>query len=245
MKIESEGYRVTLKVSENRTIFVRKVFKPNKINKHMKPKYVTVANGITLSRIVFALISVILMVLDKWVAAFIFILVAIGLDFIDGKVARKMHEASELGTFLDIMVDKIIFISSFLMIGVHINMIFFYIGLLVLMREYTMDTMRAIAASNNKVIPADKLSKTKGTLYGTSILVMIGNRAFISNTAINTLIQQIGIGIITVAVVFAYFALIRFLVLHRKVLEISNHNIHKHFNNKYYPVKKQYTIRGI
>jgi phosphatidylglycerophosphate synthase len=41
--------------------------------------------------------------------AFIFFLLAIGMDFLDGVVARYIHEASDRGKFVDMVADNVIF----------------------------------------------------------------------------------------------------------------------------------------
>jgi phosphatidylglycerophosphate synthase len=204
------------------TDFSRKVFKSKIRSNNVKPKYLTIANYITVTRLIIALISFLFMILNKWLIAFFLIFIAIILDIVDGKVARGMKEVSKYGIFLDIMVDKIVIISTFLMIGIYITRIFFYLGILMLVREYIMDTMRSIAASNNKVIPADKLSKIKGVLFMTSMLIIIGNYVLISNTsnpAISAILQWIGIVMAVLGMIFAYFTLGRFLLIHRNVLE--------------------------
>jgi CDP-diacylglycerol---glycerol-3-phosphate 3-phosphatidyltransferase len=185
---------------------------------YTKRKYLTVASYVTISRLLMALIGVVLMAADGWLAAFVIIFVAVMLDIIDGKLARKLNEVSKLGVFLDIMVDKIVIICTYLMIGVKIDAIFFYLGLLMIVREYTMDTMRAIAASNNEVIPADRLSKIKGVLFMTAMLVAIGNYVFMPNETASAVVRQLGVLMATIGMTLAYFTLARFFVLHRAVL---------------------------
>jgi phosphatidylglycerophosphate synthase len=140
------------------------------------------------------------------------------LDIVDGQVARRLHQVSKHGVFLDIMVDKIVILSTFFFIGMRIDVLFFYLGILLLIREYIMDTMRSIAASNNVVIPADRLSKIKGVLLMTAMLIVIGNFASAYSLFVNSVLQTIGAILAGTGTLLAYFTLVRFLVVHRSAL---------------------------
>lgn len=184
----------------------------------MASKYLTVANSITITRLVIALTSFVFMVLDQWSTAFVLLFLATILDIADGQVARRLHQVSKQGVFLDIMVDKIVILATFFFIGMRIEVLFFYLGILLLVREYIMDTMRSIAASNHVVIPADRLSKIKGVLLMTAMLIVIGNFAFTSNLVANSMLQTSGTLLAVTGTLLAYVTLVRFLVAHRKVL---------------------------
>jgi CDP-diacylglycerol--glycerol-3-phosphate 3-phosphatidyltransferase len=158
------------------------------------------------------------MTLDKWPAAFVLLFLATMLDIVDGQVARRLHQVSKQGVFLDIMVDKIVILATFFFIGMRIDVLFFYLGILLLVREYSMDTMRSIAASNQVVIPADRLSKIKGVLLMTAMLIVIGNYAFIYNCSWNSMLQTSGTVLAVTGTLLAYVTLVCFLVAHRKAL---------------------------
>jgi CDP-diacylglycerol--glycerol-3-phosphate 3-phosphatidyltransferase len=186
----------------------------------MKPKVLNIPNRITCLRLIIAIISFVLMLTNKWVPAFILILIAVLLDIIDGKVARKLGQVTTQGVFLDIMVDKIVIISTFLIIGLKINRIFFYLGILMLIREYSIDTMRAIAASNRKVITSDKLSKIKGILFMTSMILMIGNYTLnYSHTPLSITVTYVAIIMAIIGIIFSYLTLVRFIRSYRKIIE--------------------------
>lgn len=182
----------------------------------MMPPSLTIASYITIARLMLALISFVLMIRDQWSAAFPLIFVAIILDMVDGKVARQWRQVSTQGVFLDIMADKITIISAFFIIGLKIDILFFYLGLFMLAREYAMDTMRAIAASHGIVIPADRFSKIKGVLFMTAILLMIGSHAFSFSAPIDHGLQQTGIIMAITGMLLAYYTMIRFLMMHKQ-----------------------------
>ena len=184
----------------------------------MMPTYLTIANSITIARLVIALTGFLFMILDKWPTAFVMIFLATMLDIVDGQVARRLHQVSKQGVFLDIMVDKIVILATFFFIGMRIDVLFFYLGILLLVREYIMDTMRSIAASNHVVIPADRLSKIKGVLLMTAMLIVIGNYAFTYNLFTTSMLQTSGTILAVTGTLLAYVTLVRFLVAHRQAL---------------------------
>jgi phosphatidylglycerophosphate synthase len=73
------------------------------------------ASGVSYSGI-FLMSGFILMVRFNRKTALFFLLLAIGMDFVDGVVARYQHQASDRGKFVDMVADNIIF--SFYVIGV-------------------------------------------------------------------------------------------------------------------------------
>lgn len=174
----------------------------------------SVANKITLGRLVLAEISFIFMLANRFDIGFFLILIAVLLDTVDGRVARYMKEVSKQGIFLDIMADKIIIASTFLIIGLKIDVIFFYLGILMILREYSIDTMRSIVASKGKVITSDKFSKIKGVLFMIAMLGAIFNYVFIGNVLIERIMVAIAIG----GMVLAYMTLIRFFILYKKLI---------------------------
>ena len=172
-------------------------------------------NIITIVRLLMAVVSFVFMFFDMWLTSAILISVAVILDTVDGRIARKFELVTKQGVYLDVMADKIVIISTFLIVGQKINIIFFYLGLLMLIREYTIDTMRSIAASKQTVISADKFSKIKGVLFMIAMLGMIWNRVLFEG---NDLMQTIFVWMAALAMVLAYITLVRFFVKHKNIL---------------------------
>ncbi len=83
-----------------------------------------------------------------------------------------------------------------------------------LIREYSIDTMRSIAASKKKVISADKFSKIKGILFMIAMIGMIGNYAFLNN---NLILENLMILTGIVGMIFAYITLIRFFIKYKEL----------------------------
>jgi len=172
-------------------------------------------NAITFIRLIVAVVSFGLMIQDYWLVAAILILIAVLLDVADGRVARRLKQVTKQGVYLDVMADKIVIISTFLIVGLKLHVAFFYLGILMLIREYSIDTMRSIAASQNVVISADKFSKIKGVLFMIAMLFMVWNEAVFH---LGGIWQEVSIGVASLAMVLAYATLVRFFVKYKNIL---------------------------
>ncbi len=179
---------------------------------HLKPRDSThknmgrIPNIITCGRLLIANMGFIMMLTDHWKPAFFIILVAVLLDAMDGKVARHLNQVSNAGVFLDIMVDKVVIISTFLIVGYKLNRLFFYLGLFMLLREYAIDTLRAISASRQIVLSADNFSKIKGVLFMTAMVGIIGNQAFVRDPWLEWTMVVVAV----IGMIMAYVTLARF-----------------------------------
>lgn len=176
---------------------------------------INIPNAITFGRLVIAVVSFVFMILNEWMIAGILISVAVLLDVLDGKMARRLSQVTKQGVFLDVMADKIVIISTFLIVGLGINIYFFYLGILMLIREYTIDTMRSIAASKQTVISADKFSKIKGVMFMVAMLGMVWNKVFLEN---NEKLQLAFVVLASLAMLIAYITLIRFFNKYKNIL---------------------------
>lgn len=96
---------------------------------------------------------------QDYVAAAIFI-VAAATDGLDGYIARKRRQITNLGKFLDPLADKLL-VSAALIALVELNMISAWIVWIILAREFAVTGVRAIAAADGVVISASNLGKLK------------------------------------------------------------------------------------
>lgn len=172
-------------------------------------------NAITFTRLSVAIIGFAAMLSDRWVPATVLIIIAVLMDFVDGTLARKLKQVTNAGIFWDVMADKIVIVGTFLIIGLKLHTAFFYLGMLMLIRENMMDTIRSIAASRRVVISADKFSKIKGDLFMFSMIGMLINFAFNYNSEI---VERALIVIASGAMVLAYASLLRTALKYRSVL---------------------------
>lgn len=123
------------------------------------------ANKITLLRILFIPVFIVLLVLDYeykvWVVTGVFILLALS-DKLDGYVARRRGEVTKVGGFMDPLADKLMISAALIFLighGVEAWMTFVIIA-----REFCVNGLRTIAAVKKVVIHASIWGKMK-TLF--------------------------------------------------------------------------------
>lgn len=125
------------------------------------------ANFITLSRIILAFIALGLLYINNqtaYIAAFILTGIVIWFDGLDGYIARKFNEASKIGALLDILGDRIVE-CSYWIIFATLGWIPAFIPLIVLSRGFITDGIRSLAfekgytAFGNSTMMESKLGK--------------------------------------------------------------------------------------
>lgn len=176
----------------------------------------TIPNIVTIIRLFIAVVCVVLMLLDFWIASFIFGIIFWILDAVDGNLARRLKQVTNQGVFLDLISDKFLMVSTFLMIGLKLNVVFFYLGLLMLFRDYIMDFLRSTAASKSIVIVPDKVGKIKGIVFIISMMGTIFNEAILNSS------QNIRVSMIVLAslgIILGYITLVITFVKNKRVLK--------------------------
>lgn len=152
------------------------------------------ANRITLARI--ALIPLFMLFFAEWpakladvavfrflddygsyIAVAIFVL-ASGTDKLDGYIARKYNQITNLGKLLDPLADKLL-ISVALIMMVQSGMIASWAAVLMIGREFVITGLRMIASAQGIALAADKFGKWKMVAQVVAIVaVMLENVPF-------------------------------------------------------------------
>jgi len=138
----------------------------------------TTATKITLIRVAMIPAYLVFMYLSggqpglwMWIGLGIFILASIT-DWIDGYIARKYHQVSDFGKFLDPLADKLLTIAAMAMFcewGVFPA----WALMIVLTREFAVSGLRMVAGPKGKVIAAGKSGKfkTASSMIGLCVLM--------------------------------------------------------------------------
>lgn len=138
-------------------------------------KNMNLANKISFLRIGLIPIVLLVMLLDfkysNFVAAILFILAA-STDSMDGYIARKRNEITNLGKFLDPLADKLLVMST-LIVLVDIGRLHSAIAIIIISREVIITGFRALAASFGNVIAAGIWGKIKTILQIVAISALI------------------------------------------------------------------------
>lgn len=135
------------------------------------------ANRITVVRLMLVPIFIMLMFSNfhykDVMAALIFAIASIT-DKVDGYVARKYNQVTNLGKFMDPLVDKIM-VSSALIALIQLGRIQSWIVIIILAREFIVTGLRTVAANNGIVIAASKYGKYKTTLQIIAVIALMLN----------------------------------------------------------------------
>ena len=139
-------------------------------------------NLLTVIRIIFAsLIALILIFFDSKMAYFIsFILFSLAgvTDYFDGWLARKKGQISDLGRMLDPIADKILVISTFIILMTN-NVIEGFnaiAALIIIYREIFISGLREFLGNKSLVVKVTKLAKWKTAIQFIIILVFLGSQ---------------------------------------------------------------------
>ena len=81
-------------------------------------------------------------------------------DCVDGLLARKLNQVTELGKMLDPVADKLLTLSAFIML-IQQGLMPAWATVIILARELCVDGLRMVAVTKGQVIAAGKLGKIK------------------------------------------------------------------------------------
>lgn len=81
-------------------------------------------------------------------------------DFLDGRIARKYNQITDFGKFADPLADKILIISAFVCF-VQLGIMGAVPVIIVLFREFTVTSVRLVAAGKGTVVAANNWGKAK------------------------------------------------------------------------------------
>lgn len=161
--------------------------------------------------------------------ALAFFMIAAYTDHLDGYLARKHNEVTNLGKFLDPIADKLLVFAALVLICVDhtIIPIFAEIVLFIMLaRDFIVGALRQVAASNNVIISADKWGKLKTVLQDIAIAILFAYSALISlgaSVAVPTLLIEIfmwaGYVLIGLATLVSILSGINYCVKNKKVFE--------------------------
>ena len=117
--------------------------------------------------------------LKQWreVVAVVIFLVAAATDWLDGYVARKRNQITDLGTLLDPIADKLLTVSAFIAL-VELGVAPAWMIVVIVGREFAVNGMRSIAATRGLVIAASNWGKVKTGSQVVAITLLILDHSF-------------------------------------------------------------------
>lgn len=136
------------------------------------------SNKFTLVRVIFAPVFFLLYFIPIWTGKFSFLSLLIALpclifaeftDYLDGHYARKHNEVSDFGKLFDPFADVILHLTTFVCFMKSVNPEISYlpivIFLFIMLREFSQNFLRMVAAKKGVAIAARKGGKFKTVMY--------------------------------------------------------------------------------
>lgn len=172
---------------------------------------VNIPNLLTLFRI--ALIPVVCaLIYDgeplQCLVAYIFFAVASFTDWLDGYIARKQNLVSMTGKFLDPLADKLL-IMAVLIILVALGRVDQWLVILILAREISVTSLRALAAGEGMVIAAGQGGKYKTAFQMLGIVGLIIHYTYELNyfgVIVKMNFHRVGLYFLVLSMVFSFYS---------------------------------------
>ena len=185
--------------------------KPEQNDVIMGEVYLNLPNSLTLLRIL--LIPVFVWFFsesspDRALAAGLVFACAAFTDFLDGYLARKSGQITNLGKLLDPVADKLL-VASGLILLVQFQRVAVWLAIVMIARELVVTGARVVAAKEGFVVPADSLGKFKviGQIGGILCLILQG--VWVQSEGP---LAAIGTGLLYIALFFSLFSGWRYLM---------------------------------
>ena len=123
-----------------------------------------------------------------WLSLALFIIASLT-DYIDGMIARKYHQVSDFGKFLDPLADKLLVIAAMVMFCQSGSFPAWAL-MIVLTREFAVTGLRLVAVGKGKVIAAGWSGKVKtaSTMIGLCFMMAFPNVGWLSMVIVGVIV---------------------------------------------------------
>lgn len=140
-------------------------------------KIFNIPNLLSISRILAVPVFIVLMLdpspLRALVAGIVFS-IASATDWLDGYLARRWGQVTKIGKLLDPIADKILIMSALvILVEIRSDVVPAWIAIIIIGREFAVTGLRAIAASDGIIIPAETSGKFKVGAQITAVLSLL------------------------------------------------------------------------
>lgn len=164
--------------------------------------------------------------LNNAVALIIFIAASLT-DMFDGKIARKNGLVTDFGKFADPLADKILVLAA-LLCFVQLGICDCVAVIIVLFREFSVTSIRLIAASKGKVVAANMWGKAKTVSQMIAIIAVIAMQIvlelpevglnFINAATFEPIFFVVGEILIWISVVFTIISGVVYIIQNRQFI---------------------------
>ncbi len=164
----------------------------------------TKANIITIVRIImvpFFLVILLTEMQNKEFIAFAIFVIAAVTDALDGYVARKYNQVSDLGKFLDPLADKLL-VAAALIALIYLQEVETWVAAIIILRELFISFFRFYYLVNNASFSASILAKFKTTFQIVALAILIIYRKL----PYANYLRQLGTAVLYVAVILTVYS---------------------------------------
>lgn len=155
------------------------------------------------------------------ISAVVFLLASLT-DFLDGYLARKNNQVTDLGKFLDPIADKVLVSTALIImltpIGIQILPWYGSVFVAVILaRELIVSGFRMVASSKGKVLAADKSGKIKTFVQDVAIIWLLVGASFF--TGLYNWFNLTGIILLGIATLLTIYSGVECIVKNKDVLK--------------------------
>lgn len=118
-------------------------------------------------------------------------------DFLDGYLARRLGQITKFGMIIDPIADKFLIISALVLL-VDMVRLSIWIAVIIIVREFLVTGLRAVALSKDIVIPAETGGKLKTTAQMSAIVFLL-----LPGSVVDIDFYDIGLVLMCIALVLA------------------------------------------
>lgn len=172
-------------------------------------KILNIPNLLSLSRILSVPVFIILMLEPSPVRALIAGIVfslASATDWLDGYLARKWGQVTKVGKLLDPIADKILIMAALVtLVEIQSDVVHSWMAIVIIGREFAVTGLRAIAAGDGIVIPAETVGKYKVGAQITTVLSLL-----LYQYSYKEWMKQLGWFALWVAIILAVYSAVQY-----------------------------------
>jgi len=191
-------------------------------------------NKITLSRIILTIIILLLLVFPfeeagltmpqlfvsetivvdiKYPIAGILFIIAALTDFVDGYLARKNNEVTDLGKMLDAIADKVL-VNTVLVALAASGFIHPIIPVVIIFRDEVVNSIKMVAGNKGKVVAAIKTGKYKTACMMTGIALTL-----FYNLPFELLNLRVSDMLLVIATVLSVISGVQYYMMHKELIK--------------------------
>ena len=148
-------------------------------------------------------------------------------DFLDGWLARRRGLVSVLGKFLDPLADKLL-VMAVLVFEVYLGHVPAWVVILLIGRELSITSLRAIAMSEGVVVAAGRGGKDKTALQMVALLLLILHHTYDVNfgfAVVPANFNRVGLYLLYVSLFFAFTSAGEYIKLFVEAVEAKEERL--------------------